>query len=64
MLDTAQLARLRKLTELIEKERDHAKFEQLIAELNALMDESATLRAFLGEIVRVRRVLRNHVRIS
>ena len=39
MFDANQYARLTRLTELIEKERDHAKFEQLITELNALMDE-------------------------
>jgi DNA-binding SARP family transcriptional activator len=39
MFDSNQYARLTVLTELIEKERDHEKFEQLIAELNALIDE-------------------------
>jgi hypothetical protein len=39
MFDSNQYARLIELTELIEKERDREKFEQLIAELNALMDE-------------------------
>ena len=39
MFDANQFARLTELTELIEKERDHKKFEQLIADLNALMDE-------------------------
>ena len=39
MFDANQFARLTELTELIEKERDRTKFEQLIAELNALMDE-------------------------
>ena len=35
----AQNARLKELTDLIEKERDHDKFTKLIAELNALLDE-------------------------
>jgi len=39
MFDASQYARLTELTERIEKERDRKKFEQLIAELNALMDE-------------------------
>ena len=39
MLNTAQNARLKELTNLIEKERDHDQFTKLIAELNALLDE-------------------------
>ena len=39
MPDPAQNARLKELTDLIEKERDHDKFTQLMAELNALLDE-------------------------
>ena len=39
MLDSGQNSRLKELTDLIEKERDHDEFTQLIAELNALLDE-------------------------
>jgi hypothetical protein len=39
MLDTAQLARLKELTKMIEKERDHEKLTNLITELNALLDQ-------------------------
>lgn len=39
MLNSAQSARLKELTDLIEKEGDHDKFTKLIAELNALLDE-------------------------
>ena len=39
MPDASQDARLKELTDLIEKERDHDKFTKLIAELNALPDE-------------------------
>lgn len=39
MFDASQYARITELTELIEKGRDPKKFEQLISELNALMDE-------------------------
>ena len=36
MLDANQNARLKELTELIEKERDHDKSTKLLSELNAL----------------------------
>jgi hypothetical protein len=39
MLDANQTARLKELTELIEKELDHDKFTKLLSELNALLDE-------------------------
>jgi hypothetical protein len=39
MLDASQNARLKELTDLIEKERDHDKFTRQIAELNAVLDE-------------------------
>lgn len=39
MLDSSKDARLKELTDLIEKERDHDEFTKLIAELNALLDE-------------------------
>jgi hypothetical protein len=39
MPDSSQNARLKELTDLIEKERDHDRFTKLIAELNALLDE-------------------------
>jgi hypothetical protein len=39
MPDSAQDARLKELIGLIEKERDHDRVTQLIAELNALLDE-------------------------
>jgi hypothetical protein len=39
MLDANQNARLKELSELIEKERDHGKFTKLLSELNALLDE-------------------------
>jgi len=39
MFDASQYARLTELTELIEKERDRKKFEKLIAQLNAVLDE-------------------------
>jgi flagellar motility protein MotE (MotC chaperone) len=39
MMNSAQDARLKELTDLLEKERDHDKVTQLIAELNALLDE-------------------------
>lgn len=39
MPDSAQNARLKELTDLIEKERDHEKVTKLIAELNAILDE-------------------------
>jgi len=39
MFDASQYACLTELTKLIEKERDRKKFEQLIGELDALMDE-------------------------
>jgi len=42
MLDASQNSRLNELTQLIEKERDHEKFTQLIAELNALLDGQKT----------------------
>jgi hypothetical protein len=38
-LNPAQDARLKELTDLIEKERDHDKFTKLIAELNDLLDQ-------------------------
>ena len=37
--DPTQNARLKELTDLIEKECDQDKFTKLIAELNALLDE-------------------------
>jgi hypothetical protein len=42
MLNSAKDARLKELTDLLEKERDHDRVTQLIAELNALLDESST----------------------
>ena len=39
MPDSAQNARLKGLTDLIEKDRDHVKCTELLAELNALLDE-------------------------
>jgi hypothetical protein len=39
MIDSNQYARITELTEMIEKERDREKFEQLVGELNALLDE-------------------------
>ena len=39
MLDATQLARLRELTKITEKERDHDELTKLLAELNALLDE-------------------------
>ena len=39
MPNSAQDARLKELTDLIEKERDHDKVTKLIEELNALLDE-------------------------
>lgn len=39
MPDSAQDTRLKELIGLIEKELDHDKVTQLIAELNALLDE-------------------------
>lgn len=39
MLDADQSARLKALTELIQKEQDQDKFTQLVAKLNALLDE-------------------------
>lgn len=38
-MEASQTARLKELTELIDKERDHDKFTKLVAELNALLDE-------------------------
>ena len=39
MVDSSHNDRLKELTDLIENERDHDKFTELIAELNALLDE-------------------------
>jgi uncharacterized coiled-coil protein SlyX len=39
MLNSHQNARLKELTDLIEKVRDHDNFTKLIAELNDLLDE-------------------------
>lgn len=39
MLNSAQDARLKELTDLIEKEHDHDRLTKFIAELNSLLDE-------------------------
>lgn len=39
MLEPTTDARLKELTDLLEKERDHDKVTPLIAELNSLLDE-------------------------
>ena len=44
MPDSTHNARLTELSDLIEKERDSDKFANLIAELNALLDEQKKLQ--------------------